>query len=141
MQKRVCVCVLPLIAPIVCLPVVPAAAKVPPSSPLPLCDRIHRVVAQPWPPLCQIACRECRQSQIENVIFLVFPVWIWVCFLGQLSQFARVLLYPLLHLFDERVCRVEVRRRRSQCRPVQTSRPLPPVRCSEPIMQCNPKDA
>ena len=62
-----------------------------------------------------------------------------LCFLGRLSQFARVRLFPLLHLFDERLCKVEVRLRRSQCRPVQTSRPLPPVRCSEPILQCNPQ--
>ena len=62
-----------------------------------------------------------------------------MCFLGQLPQFARVRLYPLLHLFDERLRKEEVRRRRRQFRPVQAPRLLPPVRCSEPILLRDPQ--
>ena len=37
------------------------------------------------------------------------PAWVWVCLLGQLLQFARVRLHPLLCLLDEMLREVEVR--------------------------------
>ena len=86
----------------------------------------------------RVACRECRQIQIENETFHVFSARVLVCLLCQLSEFARVRLYSMLHLLDDRLRKVQVRRRR-KFRPVQAPRILPLVPCSEPTLQRDPQ--